>query len=126
LINPLKCPVEGCANETPRHLKICWKHDYLKLYWTNPQFRVAKEESAAKSSVFSVVRNAPYALLLESVYSHLTTQMGEAPLIGEFVEAVTPCYDTTLRDPKKPKTPYGYSAEIATGRATANRLARGP
>lgn len=35
----LKCVVEECNNEAARSIQLCWKHDYLKRYWTNPRFR---------------------------------------------------------------------------------------
>jgi len=35
----LKCEVEACDKEAGGHQRLCWKHDYLKRYWTNPTFR---------------------------------------------------------------------------------------
>ncbi len=33
------CVVEGCNKEAARSPQLCWKHDYLKRYWTNARFR---------------------------------------------------------------------------------------
>lgn len=35
----MKCEAEGCDKQAGRRLRLCWKHDYLKRYWTNPAFR---------------------------------------------------------------------------------------
>lgn len=42
----LKCKEVGCDREAARYYQLCWKHDYLKRCWTNPEFR--KKRKATK------------------------------------------------------------------------------
>ena len=35
----MKCENEGCNKEAGGRLHLCWKHDNLERYWTNPSFR---------------------------------------------------------------------------------------